>query len=207
MNTFTALFLAALAVSLLVQFWLAGRHTAHVKSNREQVPQAFSYSIPLDDHRKAADYTVTNTRLGKIELLYGSLLLLAWTLGGGLEWMDQAWRAAGFSPLVTGVAFMLSTTLIMSLLDLPFSVYLVMAPSFPNSKVRDSFSAKKSKIRNPMLCRVFSYFGPIFPKPTMRNFFIGSVSVRNLFGFRLKSFLNQENIKFVYSPVKIKKTV
>jgi len=123
MITFTVLFLAALAASLLVQLWLAGRHLAHVKSNRGQVPAAFTDRIPLDAHRKAADYTVTNTRLGMLELLYGSLLLLAWTLGGGLEWLDQAWRTAGFHPLVTGIAFMLSTTVIMSLLDLPFSLY------------------------------------------------------------------------------------
>ncbi|MGB5306435.1 MAG: M48 family metallopeptidase [Gammaproteobacteria bacterium] len=123
MSTFTVLFLVALAVSLIVQLWLANRHQYHVKSNREQVPAAFSNRIPLDAHRKAADYTVTNTRLGMLELLYGALLLLAWTLGGGLEWLDQAWRSTGLGPLTTGVVFMLSATIIMSLLDLPFSLY------------------------------------------------------------------------------------
>jgi STE24 endopeptidase len=58
-----------------------------------------------------------------IELLYGSLLLLAWTLGGGLEWFDSIWRSAGLGALMTGVCFMLSAMIIMSLLDLPFSLY------------------------------------------------------------------------------------
>ena len=95
MNTFTYLFLAALASSALVQLWLARRHMAHVRSHREQVPAAFAQRIALDDHHKAADYTVTRTRLGMIELVYAGLLLLAWTLGGGLEWLDQSWRGAG----------------------------------------------------------------------------------------------------------------
>ena len=123
MNTFTYLFLAALASSALVQLWLARRHMAHVRTHREQVPAAFAERIALEDHHKAADYTVTRTRLGMIELVYAGLLLLAWTLGGGLEWLDQRWRGAELGPLYTGTAVMLSAMFIMALLDLPFSLY------------------------------------------------------------------------------------
>jgi STE24 endopeptidase len=123
MNTFTLLFVTALACSVLTQLWLSRRHQAHIRTHRERVPDAFAERIPLDDHHKAADYTVTRTRLGMIELVYGSALLLAWTLGGGLEWLDQAWRGADLGPLYTGTAVMLSAMFIMSLLDLPFSLY------------------------------------------------------------------------------------
>jgi len=123
MNTFTLLFLVTLAASLLVQFWLASRHQAHVRSHRGKVPDAFADRITLDDHHKAADYTITKTRLGMVELFYGSLLLLGWTLGGGLEWLDSAWRTTGYGSLVVGVCFMVSAMIIMALLDLPFSLY------------------------------------------------------------------------------------
>jgi STE24 endopeptidase len=123
MNTFTLLFITALACSVLTQLWLSRRHQAHVRAHRERVPDAFAGRIPLDDHHKAADYTVTRNRLGMIELVYGSALLLAWTLGGGLEWLDQAWRGLALGPLYTGTAVILSAMFIMSLLDLPFSLY------------------------------------------------------------------------------------
>ncbi len=123
MNLFTALFLAALAGSTLLQLWLANRQRAHVRAHRGAVPGEFAERIALDEHHKAADYTVTKTGLGMIELLYGSLLLLAWTLGGGLEWLDSNWRSAGLGSLATGIGFMLSAMIIMSLLDLPFSLY------------------------------------------------------------------------------------
>ncbi len=123
MNLFTALFLAALAGSTLLQLWLANRQRAHVSAHRAAVPGEFAERVALDDHHKAADYTVTRTGIGMIELLYGSLLLLAWTLGGGLEWLDSIWRSAGLGTLTTGVGFMLSAMIIMSLLDLPFSLY------------------------------------------------------------------------------------
>ncbi len=123
MNLFTAVFLAALAGSLLLQLWLANRQRSHVRANRGAVPNEFAERIALDEHHKAADYTVTRTGLGMIELLYGSLLLIAWTLGGGLEWLDTLWRSIGLGSITTGVGFMLSAMIIMSLLDLPFSLY------------------------------------------------------------------------------------
>jgi STE24 endopeptidase len=123
MNAFTYLFIAALATSALLQLWLANRHRTHVRSHRDQVPDAFAERIPLNDHHKAADYTVTRTRLGMLELVYGSLLLLVWTIGGGLELLDHTWRALGLGSLYTGTGIMLSAMFIMSLLDLPFSLY------------------------------------------------------------------------------------
>jgi STE24 endopeptidase len=123
MPTFTLLFLAALTISLALRFWLASRQLAHVRSHRNSVPASFAERIPLEDHHKAADYTITNTRIGMLALAYDSLLLLGWTLGGGLEWLDSQWRTAGFSALTTGTAVILSAMVIMSLLDLPFSLY------------------------------------------------------------------------------------
>jgi hypothetical protein len=84
MSTFTLLFLAALAISLVLRFWLASRQLAHVRTHRETVPGSFAGRVPVEDHHKAADYTLTNTRIGMLALAYDSLLLLGWTLGGGL---------------------------------------------------------------------------------------------------------------------------
>ena len=123
MHTFTLLFLLALAGSVLLRFWLAGRHLAHVQKHRDTVPESFSQRIPISDHHKAADYTITNTRIGMIELAYGVLLLLVWTLGGGLEWLNNTWGTAGLGALSTGTGVILSAFAIMAVLDMPFSLY------------------------------------------------------------------------------------
>ncbi len=123
MHTFTLLFLFALAGSVLLRFWLAGRHLAHVRKHRDTVPASFAKRIPISDHHKAADYTLTNTRIGMLELAYGSLLLLGWTLGGGLEWLNTAWIKAGLGALSTGTGVILSAFFIMTVLELPFSLY------------------------------------------------------------------------------------
>ena len=123
MHSFTLIFIGMLALSLGMRFWLAQRQIAHIKAHRASVPEAFVDKISLDDHQKAADYTVAKTQFGRIPLFYDAGLLLLWTLGGGLEWLDQATIGLGLSPIMTGIIVMLSFFLVSSLLELPFSIY------------------------------------------------------------------------------------
>lgn len=123
MNSFSWIFIAALVAGLVVELWLIRRQRVHVMAHRTEVPAAFRAQIPLETHHKAADYTAAKLNLGQIELAAGALWLGLWTLGGGLNMLDQFWRSLAWGPLATGVAFILSTGAIMALLDLPFSLY------------------------------------------------------------------------------------
>ena len=123
MNPSTIVFLSLLGLSLLTELWLANRHIRHVTANRDAVPDAFRNKITLEDHQKAADYTVAHTRFGRIEDGYGALLLVLWTVGGGLEWLDRLCRDFGWGELSTGTVFTLSAFIFMGLFGLPMSVY------------------------------------------------------------------------------------
>jgi len=123
MQTFTLIFLVFLFASTLTQIWLSLRQKQSVQSHRSAVPDAFVDKVSLAEHQKAADYTLAKGKFGRIQLILGIVVLLAWTLGGGLEWLDQAWRSVGWGPLLTGTAVILSMTFISSLIDLPSSLY------------------------------------------------------------------------------------
>jgi len=123
MNTFTQLFLAFLLGGLMLQLWLALRQIRHVNHHASKVPDAFKDTISLEAHQKAARYTVTKNRLGMIDAILGTVILLAWTLGGGLELLDNLWRTLGWSEINTGIAFLLSLAIIGAVLDLPISIY------------------------------------------------------------------------------------
>lgn len=120
---FMYLFTAVVVLALVVQEWLASRHIRHVQARRDQVPEAFAASISLTAHRKAADYSVAKTRLGRIELVYDTALLLIWTLGGGLTLLNSTWMQFDWAPLPTGVAVMMSFLFLGSLLDVPFTAW------------------------------------------------------------------------------------
>lgn len=123
MHAFTFVFLVVVALSLGLRLWLANRQIRHVEDHRTQVPPDFAASIPLEAHQRAADYTVTRVRLSRLELLFETLVLLAWTLGGGLDLVDRLWYGAGWSPLFTGTAVVLSVIAIGALLDQPFALW------------------------------------------------------------------------------------
>ena len=123
METLSILFILALLLSLIIQLWLSNRQTNAVASNRAAVPEDFSEQISLEQHQKAADYTTAKLRVNKIELVYGAILLLAWTLGGGLELMDTFIRAFAYSEIITGLAVIFGIMLISAIIDLPFTLY------------------------------------------------------------------------------------
>jgi len=123
MHIFTQLFLLALGLGLLIQLWLLWRHKQHVSKHQHQVPAAFADAISLDEHQKAASYTLARVKAAGFELVLGALLLLGWTLGGGLNWLHNAWSSTTLGALPTGIAFILSAFFIMGLLDIPTSVW------------------------------------------------------------------------------------
>lgn len=123
MNLFTIIFLCSLSASIIVQWILVQRHIKHIQANRQNVPEAFSDKIPVEAHHKAADYTQAKVKTGLAELIIGSIFLLIWTLGGGLQLLDSWWRSFELSTIWTGTGFILSIFAIMTILDLPMSIY------------------------------------------------------------------------------------
>jgi len=124
MHIFTTIFLGFLAASVLMRLWLTQRQTRHIRAHRDTVPAAFADRISLQDHQRAADYSCSKLRVGRAMLAWETLWLLLWTLGGGINLIDQWWEGMDYSPLIAGIGVIISLTLISSLLDLPFSLYL-----------------------------------------------------------------------------------
>ena len=124
MHTFTAVFLAALALTIGLRLWLARRHMRHIAHCRDNVPADFSTHIDLPAHQKAADYSTAKTRLGMIDILIGAALLLALTLGGALQALHDAWlRIFDAGSYAQGIALFAGVALISGLVDLPLSLY------------------------------------------------------------------------------------
>lgn len=92
--TIYLLFIVFFIISTCGQLYLSIRQSQAVLSHRDSVPTAFVHSISLPEHQKAADYTLAKQRLARYEILFQSLLLLVFTLGGGLDLLariSQLW--------------------------------------------------------------------------------------------------------------------
>ncbi|MEM7027610.1 MAG: M48 family peptidase, partial [Pseudomonadota bacterium] len=123
MNTFSYIFILCLSASIVTQWVLVKRHIKHIRANREQVPADFTDKIPTESHHKAADYTQAKVRTGLAELIVGSAIILLWTLGGGLQFLDNYVRSLGLSEIYSGTLFILSVFLISAIIDIPMELY------------------------------------------------------------------------------------
>lgn len=123
MIEFRWLFIFMLSLAFAAKLYLNHRQAKHIAAHRATVPEEFIGRISLDAHQKAADYSQTNLRFGRWSELYDTVLLLAWTLGGGLAILDAFVTKFSWSPLMTGISVILSLVLISSILSLPFSWY------------------------------------------------------------------------------------
>ncbi len=121
MPSFQSVFLAAVVLATGLKLWLLLRQMRHVWQHRDAPPNAFLGIIPLEEHRKAADYTLAKARLGLLHLAVETGLLLAFTLGGGLQWLHDALAARLESPLLVGTALLLGLGLISAVAELPLS--------------------------------------------------------------------------------------
>jgi STE24 endopeptidase len=120
---FTFIFIAAVAATTLAKLWLARRHLAHIATHRAAVPEAFHEKVRLDQHQKAADYTSAKTRFDMLGALFDAALLLAFTLGGGIQFIANLCNGRFGTPIIQGMATLVAVLVLFSLLEAPFSIY------------------------------------------------------------------------------------
>ncbi len=120
---FTYIFLLFLFLGLFVQFILANRQIQSVIKHRPAVPKGFEEKITLENHQKAADYTVAKLRFGILEIALSQAMLLVFTIFGLLYLVhlellnflsDGVWQQ---------ISLILGISILSSAIDLPFSWY------------------------------------------------------------------------------------
>jgi STE24 endopeptidase len=120
-SPFTFVFVAALAVTLGLRLWLAARQIAHVQAHRDAAPPAFALQVDNTAHRKAADYTIAKQRLGTLESVVDTAVLVVLTLGGGLAALFTATQALAIAPILRDLLLLCGVALIGGIASLPFS--------------------------------------------------------------------------------------
>ncbi|UOO82091.1 M48 family metallopeptidase [Uruburuella testudinis] len=117
------IFLFFFAASTALQLYLSVRQSRAVLRHRSAVPHDFSATVTLAEHQKAADYTLAKQRLARWRILWDALLLLVFTLGGGLNALAALGAKFSDGPITQGVWLIALFVLASTLLSLPFDVY------------------------------------------------------------------------------------
>src|SRR5207244_712602 len=97
-----------------------------VAAHREHVPEGFAGWISAEEHRRAAAYTLAQTRLSIAETVFDTILAVLWLiiLLGPLYALVAQFMAPGIS---RAVAVLVAFALVERILHLPFSIYSTFA--------------------------------------------------------------------------------
>jgi STE24 endopeptidase len=121
--SFSLLFAAFLIATLGTKLWLASRHIQHIQRHRDAVPEQFAAKIPLAAHQKAADYTIAKTKLKITLLVLNAVVLIGFTLLGGLQWLSELLTPAFGVGIAYQLALVAAVSIISSVIDLPIDYY------------------------------------------------------------------------------------
>jgi STE24 endopeptidase len=125
-STFAFVFAAFVIAALAWRAWLGLRQMRHVAKHRDEVPADFAAYIPLDAHRKAADYTLDKQRTGLVEtLVIDGIVLFALTLGGGVAAIDAYSRDLFGDGYLRELATVFGVMLVTTALALPFDAWRI----------------------------------------------------------------------------------
>jgi len=125
-STLTLLFAAFIVASLLTKLWLDTRQARHVARHRNTVPDAFAPHVPALSHQRAANYTLDKLRFGLLSTAVSTVVLIGWTLLGGLDALNIAVRDAvlpTWGALPYQLVLLGAFTLIGALIELPLEAW------------------------------------------------------------------------------------
>ena len=165
MNIFAIVILVAL-VGQAVLSVAAGLLNARAFS--PTVPPEFAGVFDAERYARAQRYAVTRSRFRAARATFDLAILLAFWFAGGFAWLDQAVRAPGFGPVVTGLLYIGSLGLASAALALPFRVYstFVIEARFDFNRMKPgTFAADLAKglvltvlLGGPLLALVLAFF-------------------------------------------------
>ena len=137
---FTQLFLFFLILTLIVRFWLAVRQLHTVKKFSDNVPKQFAGRITLPAHQKAAAYTIAKTRFSLVSLTVDTVVLLGFTLFGGLQYLAGFISTHISNDMICQIALIFAVCIIAGMFDLPLDYYrkFVIEENFGFNKMTPS---------------------------------------------------------------------
>jgi STE24 endopeptidase len=106
-----------------VQLWLEQLNRRHVLAHAGAVPQAFKGVMDEATYAKSVRYTLAKGRLDQIAGTWGSVVLLAVLFSGLLPWVFEAFTRGLGSSAWAMAAFLLVTSVALSLPSLPLDWY------------------------------------------------------------------------------------
>ena len=122
-TNFTQVFIALISIKFLLETYLKIRNLKSIDNNKESVPDRFKDVVTEEEYKKSIFYNTDRIKFQIFTSLFGSVVLIIFTIGGLLNYLTQVVMDITQSNVLGAVLLGLLLIIVEEIISIPISIY------------------------------------------------------------------------------------
>ena len=122
-TNFTQIFIALILIKFLLETYLKIRNLKSIDNNKESVPPRFKDVVTEEEYKKSILYNTDRIKFQIFTALFGSIVLIVFTIGGLLNYLTQVVMDLTQSNVLGAVLLGLLLIIVEEIISIPISIY------------------------------------------------------------------------------------
>ena len=122
-TNFTQIFIALILIKFLLETYLKIRNLKSIDNNKDSVPPRFKSVVTEEEYKKSILYNTDRIKFQIFTALFGSVVLVIFTIGGLLNYLTQVVMDATSSNVLGAVLLGLLLIIVEEIISIPISIY------------------------------------------------------------------------------------
>ncbi len=122
-TNFTQIFIVLISIKFLLETYLKIRNLKSIDNNKESVPDRFKDVVTEEEYKKSIFYNTDRIKFQIFTSLFGSIVLIIFTIGGLLNYLTQVVMDITPSNVFGAVLLGLLLIIVEEIISIPISIY------------------------------------------------------------------------------------
>ena len=122
-TNFTQIFIALILIKFLLETYLKIRNLKSIDNNKDSVPLRFKNVVTEEEYKKSILYNTDRIKFQIFTALFGSIVLIVFTIGGLLNYLTQVVMDMTSSNVLGAVLLGLLLIIVEEIISIPISIY------------------------------------------------------------------------------------
>ena len=122
-TNFTQIFIALILIKFLLETYLKIRNLKSIDNNKDSVPLRFKNVVTEEEYKKSILYNTDRIKFQIFTALFGSVVLVIFTIGGLLNYLTQVVMDMTSSNVLGAVLLGLLLIIVEEIISIPISIY------------------------------------------------------------------------------------
>ena len=122
-TNFTQIFIALILIKFLLETYLKIRNLKSIDNNKDSVPPRFKNVVTEEEYKKSILYNTDRIKFQIFTALFGSVVLVVFTIGGLLNYLTQVVMDMTSSNVLGAVLLGLLLIIVEEIISIPISIY------------------------------------------------------------------------------------